>query len=310
MNTGLSSTPISSDTSARADHPALQDVTHSLAFASRSILVTGGSKGIGFEISKCCADLGCNVATLARDCSNLKQLQLTYPSMLTTDMDLLHYQEPSAAFLSAAGNLSAIFHHPEFHQYVDRIVAQFGRLDSAVLNAGITGMQAGQPIDPSVWTHATLAQFFSLAPLLARTNGTLIFITSPLVHEAANMRKSIGSVPAIVEPYITAKEACEGWLRRATAWTAREFNWDRVYFIDPGSVDTGMHVDALECGDESIRARTRQRISSGTLRNPAAVANAITKIALSGCRFNALSMTYDLPLRSNERVEISQQELI
>jgi NAD(P)-dependent dehydrogenase (short-subunit alcohol dehydrogenase family) len=277
----------------------------------KSILVTGGTQGLGRELVSWFSDRNQNVATLGRNSENLADLRSIYPKIKAARVDLLNVGSAPTTVepQSIIDFKRASFPHPSFSQFVDDLAKEFGKLDSVILNAGVTGLRPDSPIDPSEWIFSTIAQLYAVVPLLARSNGSLLFISSPLVHEASNMRRRLGAVPGEIEPYIRAKRAIEEHLIRECGVISRILGWDRIYFINPGSFDTAMHKDALQYGGDAVRARTQQRIAQGELRDPRALARVIGAMALTGCQFNLATKAYDRPIASCEKVVIVNEAL-
>ena len=287
--------------------PTPGSTTESLSrFEQKSVLISGGTSGIGLEAVRFCSRNGHNVATIGRNEDRLALLRQELPEVLATQLDLLAITPPTEEELSC--NLEQIFPFPKFAALVRNTAHRFGKIDAVILNAGITGLRPGSPIEPGLWVQSALAQFFATAPYLARSNGSFVLISSPLVYQAADLRAA-GGVPKEIQPYIEAKSAMETWLRRAASWANAELGWSKVFYIDPGSVDTMMHQEVLEFGSSQLRDRTMQKRLSGELRDPTSVAQVIVQMALTGCMFNSETRSFDIPIHSGSRISISQEAL-
>ena len=271
-------------------------------YSQRGVLITGGTSGIGLELTRTATQDGHRVTAIGRDSDKLQRIAKEIPDASLVALDLLQCRPPRQTILPAT--LDRMFPFPKFRKIIDSVEKR-GPLDCAILNAGISGLNPREPLNVSAWQLSILAQFAQVVPALARANGILIFVSSPLVYEAANMRRDVGEVPKEIEPYIILKSAIESWMRRLCRMTSRELGWTRVVFIDPGSVDTSMHEEVLKFAGPALRDRTLERKQRGDLRSPEQVAKAIYQIGMTGKMKNLETGAYDLTIDSCSRVTLT-----
>jgi uncharacterized oxidoreductase len=84
---------------------------------NRTVLITGGTSGIGLELAKRLLDLGNTVIVTGRDASRLEQARVALPGLHTFQSDV-----------SDAAAIQALY---------NRVIAQFPALDVLINNAGI-----------------------------------------------------------------------------------------------------------------------------------------------------------------------------
>ena len=185
-----------------------------------TVIVTGGSKGIGAAIVRTFLDRGYNVVATARNTSDSP------------------FQE-SVNLALVDGDISK----PETAKAVAEVaISRFGSIDHLVASAGIF---IGKPFigytldDYRALTSTNLEGFFHIAQLtvkqmLAQGNGgSIISITASSV-DSPNAA-SPNSVPMFTK----------GGLNAATLALAAEYAKDDIRFnaVGPGIVDTPMHAD-------------------------------------------------------------------
>ena len=143
-----------------------------LKLDGRTVLVTGGSRGIGLGIVEACLSEGARVGFTARDAGPLEQSHARLAATYGTDR-----------VWSMAGDMrdSVVV-----DAAVEMIERDLGPLWGAVANVGLDGAPAGFDLDDETWS-AGLSQNFDSAyrlarPVLrgmtARGEGSLLFISS------------------------------------------------------------------------------------------------------------------------------------
>jgi NAD(P)-dependent dehydrogenase (short-subunit alcohol dehydrogenase family) len=199
-------------------------------FSGKVVVITGGSRGLGFALASEFARLGAVVAICARDERELarskEEIRRKYGTEVYEQVCDVTRSDDVAAFVSA-------------------VLARFGGIDVLVNNAGV--MSVGphntqtlndyqEAMDVMYWgvVHPTLAV---LPHMRSRGEGRIANITS------------IGgrvSVPHLV-PYCSAKFAAVGFSEGMRAELARE--GIKVTTVCPGLMRTGSHLNAHFKGD-------------------------------------------------------------
>jgi len=196
-------------------------------FAGRSVVITGGARGLGLVIARALADEGARLTLVARDEAELQRA--------AHDLRTRH---PFAEVLPAPADIRARY---QAERAVAMAVERFGDVDVLINNAGV--IQVG-PID-----HMTIADYEDA--MLTHFWGPLYMMTAALPH----MRRSgagrivnissIGgkiSVPHLV-PYSASKFALAGLSEGLRVELARHNIVVTTVF--PGLMRTGSPVNAM-----------------------------------------------------------------
>lgn len=182
----------------------------------KTALVTGAAGGIGRATAERLARGGWNVLAADRDAGKLAWTQAAGVASLVADVT------------SEADN----------RRLVDEAEARFGRLDAAVLNAGITGGGGIEEISFEAFQHVISVNLFgavlgvrAVLPALRRQGGGAIVVTSSTMGVAADAGNSA---------YAASKHALIGLVRSL----AREVGWEgiRINALCPGPTETDMTV--------------------------------------------------------------------
>lgn len=182
----------------------------------RTVIVTGGSRGIGRRVTELLVEQGMRVAMVARDADVLKEAAAALPA----DRVL-----PIAADVTVAADVTRM---------VAETVAWGGRIDVLVNNAGIASTGPVESFPPEVWSR------------IIETNLTSVFLCSKAVT-AQMKRQRQGLVVNVVSgagihafphwsAYCASKFAVVGF-SRAFREEVRMYGI-RVSLLYPGSVDT------------------------------------------------------------------------
>lgn len=190
-------------------------------------LITGGNKGIGYEIAAQLAAFGMTVVLTARDPARLADAA----SRLPVHPVVLDVTDPSTIAAAA--------------EYVD---ARFGRLDVLVNNAGVAGdvrAQAPSAADLSVVRAVFDTNYFGV---IAVTNVMVPLLRRSGCPRIVNVTSGLGSLTRMSDPadyfvdlppsaaYAPAKTA----LNAVTVQYAKELPDFRVNAVDPGPCDTDL----------------------------------------------------------------------
>jgi NAD(P)-dependent dehydrogenase (short-subunit alcohol dehydrogenase family) len=192
----------------------------------RLAVVTGASRGIGYEAAKGLAAAGAHIVALARTVGGLEELddeiQAAGGAATLVPLDLKDFD--------AIDRLGASLYE------------RWGRLDVLLGNAGVLGqMSPLGHVKPETWEDSLAVNVTanwrlirSLDPLLRQSDaGRAIFITSGAAH---NCRPYWGT-------YSVAKSALEALARTYAAET--EKTAIRVALVNPGAMRTAMRAKAM-----------------------------------------------------------------
>lgn len=194
------------------------------SFRDRSVLITGGSRGLGLEIARLFAEEGAQLALVSRTPTTLdrakRELEQLGARVVTIACDIRDQKQMQNA--------------------VDETVLQFGRLDVLVNNAGV--IQVGpfdtmllEDYENAMATHAWGPLYSSLAaiPHMRRQGGGRI----------VNISSIGGKVPVPhLLPYVMSKFALSGFSQGLG--TEVESEGIHVTTVYPGLMRTGSHVNA------------------------------------------------------------------
>lgn len=165
----------------------------SVAFAGRSVLVTGASSGIGRALAVALVARGARVVAAARSADRLAALAAELGAAL----------EPVAADVAAAGD-------------VERLVAGAGRIDAVVNNAGIGQVEPFLESDPDAW-RTTLDTNLVGALLVARA------VLPAMLAAGRGAIVNVGSASASGWPYLALYAASKAALHAASVALDREY---------------------------------------------------------------------------------------
>ena len=189
-----------------------------LSFSGKVVLITGGSRGIGFSTAKLFSENGAHVIITSKDKSRL--------------------EKSASNLVNTIGIAADIRNETDVKNVIEQTIKKFGRLDILVNNAGIfPKIKKLHEIDESEWQEVLdvnlTGQFrFTKAaiPYLKKTSGSIINISSDAGLKAYQGFNA--------DAYSAAKAA----LIILTKCWALEYSKDkiRVNCICPGVVDTDM----------------------------------------------------------------------
>jgi short-subunit dehydrogenase len=202
-------------------------------FHGKSVVITGGSRGLGLVLARQLAAEGARLTLVARDESELQQAA-----------DDIRSREPYADVLIVPADVG---HREEATRAISETVGRYGRIDVLINNAGI--IQVG-PLDhmmPSDYDEAMRTHFWG--PLF------LVLATLPHMREQGGGRivniSSVGgriSVPHLL-PYSASKFALAGLSEGLRAELARDEIV--VTTVCPGLMRIGSATNALFRGQHA-----------------------------------------------------------
>jgi short-subunit dehydrogenase len=194
-------------------------------FAGKTVVITGGSRGLGLELARAFANEGANLALLARDREQLaeaeREIRRTGVRVVTISCDVTKQEEVKNA--------------------IDTVVAQLGGVDVLVNNAGIIQVGPFEHMQLKDFADAMNAHFW----------GSLYLVQAGVPHmkrqgggRIVNIA-SIGGKIAVPHmlPYVASKFALVGLSEGLRAELAKEHIY--VTTVSPGLMRTGSHVNAL-----------------------------------------------------------------
>jgi NAD(P)-dependent dehydrogenase (short-subunit alcohol dehydrogenase family) len=201
------------------------------SFAGKSVLITGGSRGLGFVIARLLAAEGARVALLARDADELARaregVHKAGGEAITIVCDLLDRAHTESA--------------------VERVINRFGTIDVLINNAGVievgplANMQRGdfeRSMNLHFWAPFNLIR--KVVPHMRRAGGGRIVNISSIGGKLA--------VPHLA-PYCAGKFALAGLSDSVRA----ELALDNIHVttVTPGLMRTGSHINAKFKGEHA-----------------------------------------------------------
>jgi len=231
----------------------------------KTVLVTGGGRGIGRAAALACAEVGANIVVAARTRSEIEATAREAAS---------RWGVQALALPCDVADYAAVEH------LITRTVERFGRLDVVVNAAGV--IHPIVPVwraDPAAWQanlavnlvgafHVTRA---ALGPMREARRGRIIHVSSGAARSAV----------ASWSAYCAAKAGLDHFVRVV----AREVAPDgiAIYSFWPGIVETRMQQEVRQAppedfGEENV-ARFRAYYEQGWLRPPEEPAQVILYLA-------------------------------
>lgn len=238
------------------------------ALRGKVVLITGGSRGLGFAIALELASKGARLVLTSR---HLHELEAAKARLLAVCNVMPEDVLVKAADISVA---------TEIREVITEATNYFGQIDVVVNNAGIilVGPLESQTLDSFQQAmninfygalHTTLAV---LPQMLARGDGALVNIAS------------IGGKVAFPHllPYVASKFALTGWSQGLRAELSGK--GIHVTTVTPGVMRTGSHIQARFTGDAKKEYRWFGAAASfpGTATHATAAAKKIVTALASG----------------------------
>ena len=239
-----------------------------LGLDGRIVLITGGSKGIGFACARAFLAEGARVAIASRSHENLEQARGKLGRVETFAADLT---QPRVAA-----------------DMVDAVERRIGPIDVLVNSAGAARRTHADDLTPEAWRAAMDAKYF-----------TYINVIDPLVKRMAARGRGaivnvIGSGGKVPTPTHIGGGAANAALMLATVGLANAYaeRGVRVIGINPGPTQTervkeGLAADAKRDGiseDEALK-RMVQRMPMKRMPEPEEIADIIIFAASERAKF-------------------------
>jgi NAD(P)-dependent dehydrogenase (short-subunit alcohol dehydrogenase family) len=203
-----------------------------LGLKDKKVLITGGSKGIGFACAKAFIAEGARVALVSRSQENLDKAKKALAQAYVIAADLTH--------AAAAGAM------------VEKVEEEFGPIDVLVNSAGAAKRTDADDLTPAAWRAGMDAKYFSY-----------INVIDPLIKRMAKRGKGaviniIGGGGKVASPTHLAGGAANAALLLATAGLAFAYapKGVRVVGVSPGVTRTERVAEGLKA--EAKRANVSE----------------------------------------------------
>lgn len=245
--------------------------------AGKTVLVTGGAKGLGACVTRTFVQQGAQLLLLGRDEQSLAQIKKDCAASANTRGEVL------ATYRCDMGQL----------QEIEATVAQFEQdghqVDVLVNNAGIAQGAAFEDADMQIWDRAMRVNAQGPALLSAR-------IIPGMKARGFGRIVNIGSVLSLqgaraVSAYAASKHALLGWSRCLALELAG--SGVTVNTLCPGYIDTAIFAAAKDAifdrvGQDTQRATKALLKSLGQRRllSPQEVADWVLRVSLDGGSLN------------------------
>jgi 3-oxoacyl-[acyl-carrier protein] reductase len=216
----------------------------------KSILVTGGSMGIGFETARLCASYGANVMICARGAEAVDQARAELVES-ATDSDI-------------ASAVCDVGDEPQVTDLFAAFSQRFGRCDGVIHAAGVYGpIGPIVDIEPAAWWEALRINLFGTF-LVARAAATAMNASG-----GGRIALFSGGGASTPFPNYTAYASSKVAVVRFAETIAQELGPTiEVNCIAPGFVATRLHDQTLAAGAEAAGAfleKTQAALASGAV---------------------------------------------
>ena len=229
--------------------------------AGRAVVITGASRGLGAAAAELFAKQGADIGLIARDTEALDALAERLPTRVAAaGCDVADEQALAGAF--------------------DRIAGELGRVDSVVVNAGISpAAHRAHRLSTTDWkavlevnlTGGFLTARAAYPHLAASGRGRLVLTSSVM---ARSPRRGLAA-------YAASKAGLEGLTRAlAVDWAGDGI---RVNSVAPGFFDTGL--GAVFAESDRLRAQVVGKTALGRFGDAAELVNTLLFLAGDGAEY-------------------------
>jgi NAD(P)-dependent dehydrogenase (short-subunit alcohol dehydrogenase family) len=233
-----------------------------LELGGKAVVITGGTKGIGFACARAFLAEGARIGIVSRSQANVDRALAELPGVFGMSADL-----------SEAG---------EAGRMVDTMERELGPIDILVNSAGAARRTPPDDLSPAAYRAAMDAKFFSY-----------VNVIDPVVKRMAERRSGvivsvIGNGGKLASPVHIAGGAANAGLMLVTAGLATAYadRGVRVVAVNPGTTETdrvaqGLKADASLASISAAEARQRSvsRIPMGRFADPDEVARVVVFLA-------------------------------
>lgn len=222
MNFRTAATLAAATAGAAAAYVALKARLESIDLRGKSVLITGGSRGLGLQLARDLADEGCRIAICARDEEELRRAQ----------------EDISAHGAQIVYYVCDVTRKEDVDDVVEQVIQHLGGIDILINNAGIIQVGPLESLEIEDFEQAMQVMFWgplymtlaALPGMRKRRSGHIVNITS------------VGgkvSVPHLI-PYCCAKFAGVALSEGLSAELGA--SGIRVLTVVPGLMRTGSHL--------------------------------------------------------------------
>ena len=229
-----------------------------LGLKDKVVLITGGSKGIGYACAELFLEEGARVAICSRSQSNIDAALSRLPGTRGYAVDLISDEQALAV--------------------VNKVESDVGPIDVLVNSAGAAARTPADELTPAIWRAAMDAKYFSyinvIDPVIkrmgARGTGAVINI--------------IGNGGKVASPVHLAGGSANAALMLASVGLANAYAGKgvRVVGLNPGLTETDRVAEGLKAAakisgstEEEALADALQRIPIGRMADPVDIANVV-----------------------------------
>jgi NAD(P)-dependent dehydrogenase (short-subunit alcohol dehydrogenase family) len=205
--------------------------------STKTIIVTGASRGLGLAIAQDAATLGANVVMFARSADILAQ-------------EAQYIRDAGGSALAVPGDISQL---DDCRSLVEKTINNFGRIDSIVHNAGV--LEPIAPIaeaDPAAWQQNMMINLLGpmmltqvALPYLRQNRGRVIHVSS-------------GAATYAISGW-SAYCATKGGLNQLSRALAIEEEMVTSIAVRPGVVDTEMQALIRSIGEQNMLEEAYER---------------------------------------------------
>lgn len=233
-----------------------------LELGGKAVVVTGGSKGIGFACARAFLAEGARIGIVSRSQANVDRALAELPGAFGMTADLSDADEA--------------------RRVVDTMEGELGPVDILVNSAGAARRTPPGELSPAAYRAAMDAKFFSY-----------VNVIDPVVKRMAERRSGvivnvIGNGGKIASPVHIPGGAANAGLMLVTAGLATAYadRGVRVVAVNPGTTETdrvaeGLKADAklASISADEARQRSMARIPMGRFADPEEVARVVVFLA-------------------------------
>ena len=233
-----------------------------MELAGKVVLVTGGTRGIGFACARAFVEEGARVAVVSRSQANVDRACAALDGIFGITADLVDDREALRA--------------------IDHVERDVGPIDILVNSAGAARRTPPSELTPAIYRAAMDAKFFSY-----------VNVIDPVVKRMATRKAGvivnvIGNGGKVASPIHIPGGAANSALMLLTAGLANAYAGLglRVVAVNPGPTETerlaeGLNADAKlnSISEAEARERITARIPLGRMADPTEIANAVLFLA-------------------------------